>query len=132
MTRTHKDAPGDVGASRGGGVEMADHDTAKNHERGGRASARRLPSLPPIGATATRPRSIVLGQIAVSDDRMVKVSINPAGKASIVEVRIYSRSGGLFFPTADGLVLPVQAATFIGGHLHQIKKTLKQLTEAGL
>lgn len=132
MTRTMRRGPAGAPTPDGAGVEMADHDTARQHEGGARASGRATTTPPPGAPSAARPRSIVLGQFAVSDDKMVKITINPAGKASTVEIRMHSRSGGIFFPTAEGLALPIAAAAFVGGHLRDIKKTMRKLLEAGL
>lgn len=121
MTRTiRRGADGAGTPSAAEGVERGSRDASNNHDKGGRASAR-IPTA----------RGVLVGQFAVGDDRMVKLSIHPAGRDSKIEIRMHSRSGGLYFPTSEGVVLPIPAAVFIGGHLANAKKLVKTIAGGG-
>lgn len=117
MSRTWKDGADAVAAAPdAGGVCLGKRDASNNHDKGGRTSGR-IPST----------RGVLVGQFAVGDDRMVKLSLHPAGRDSKIEIRVHSRSGGLYFPTSEGVILPIPAAVFIGGHLANAKKLVKTI-----
>lgn len=115
MTRTiRRGADGAATPPDAAGVELGGRDTRKQHDNGGRASA----------------RTVTLGMFAMSSRERVVIVLRPAGRQTKVELRVHSRSGNLYFPTSNGLTLTPSAAEFVYSMLRDLRKSDKTIAEA--